>query len=195
MMVGLVLAAGAGTRLGRGPKALLDFTGEGRTQVERTVTALRDGGCDEVVVIVGAGGEQVRDLLRPVSCRVIHNPDWESGMASSFRLGVDACREGFVMVALVDQPDITARVIARLRHAADPGRVVAAGYPGEDGGLVRGHPVVFPVDLARAAAASAHGDAGARQWLRAHPRLVELIDVGAWATGRDIDTPGDLRDE
>lgn len=195
MMAGLVLAAGAGRRLGRGPKALLDLTGEGRTQVERTVAALRAGGCEDVVVVVGAGGEQVRDLLRTDPCRVIHNPEWESGMASSFRLGVDACSGGFVMVALVDQPDLTADLIEHLRNAAAPDRVVAAGYPGDDGELVRGHPLIFPVDLARAAAASAHGDVGARDWLHAHPRLVELIDVGAWGTGADIDTPGDLRCE
>ena len=202
MMVGVILAAGAGSRLGQGPKALLDLVddGERQTQVERTVAALRAGGCDDIVVVVGAEGQRVRDLLSPGTCRVIHNPDWEAGLASSFKAGVsvaerllDSRPEGAIMVALIDQPDVDDRVIAHLKKAASPTKVVAAGYLDEDGEVVRGHPVVFPLAMARAAAASAHGDAGARRWLQERPHLVEVIDVRKWATGRDIDTPDDLR--
>lgn len=202
MMVGVVLAAGAGARLGRGPKALLDLVGDGerQTQVERTVAALRAGGCDDIVVVVGAEGQRVRELLSPGTCRVILNPDWETGLASSFQAGVrvaerllDSRPEAVIMVALIDQPDVDDRVVAHLKKAASPTKVVAAGYPDENGVVVRGHPVVFPLAMARAAAATARGDAGARHWLQERPHLVKVVDVRKWATGYDIDTLDDLR--
>ena len=77
----VLLAAGAGTRLGRGPKALLPF--RGRTLVEVLADVLSGGGCREVVVVLGAGAQAVRaetDLNRHT---VVDNPAWPSGMGSS----------------------------------------------------------------------------------------------------------------
>ena len=84
----VLLAAGAGTRLGLGPKALLPF--RGRTLVEVLADVLLAGGCREVVTVLGADAATVRagtDLSRH---RVIENPDWDTGMGSSFRAGVAA---------------------------------------------------------------------------------------------------------
>ncbi len=59
----VLLAAGAGTRLGRGPKALLPF--RGRTLVEVLAGVLLDGGCREVVIVLGADAAKVRDTTGP----------------------------------------------------------------------------------------------------------------------------------
>lgn len=196
-MVGVLLAAGAGRRLGLGPKALLSFGGQ-EPQVARMMQALWDGGCQEVVVVLGAEGGRVRGALGPGLHHVVLNDAWETGMGSSFRAGVAAAgqllgnRGGTVMITLVDQPGIEAQVIARLRAAASTSRVTAAGYPDPAGRLIRGHPIIFPVALAREAAAMAEGDAGGRAWLRGNPGLIDLIDLGSLATGCDIDTAADL---
>ncbi|NUL48937.1 NTP transferase domain-containing protein [Cellulosimicrobium funkei] len=216
-MVGALLAAGAGRRLGRGPKALLslDHGRDGEPLVVRAARALVRGGCDEVVVVVGASGRLVRDALEaawvgtpePGRHRVVVNPDWESGLGSSFRAGIDAADrllsapgdvgDGSVLLALVDQPGIGEAAIARLLDAAAQEttgrRVTAAGYPDPRGRLVRGHPLVFPLALARQAAALAAGDAAGRVWLREHPEAVDVVDMGPFATGRDLDTPVDLQ--
>ena len=56
---GLLLAAGAGRRMGM-PKALVrDDAGE--PWLVRGVRALRDGGCDAVTVVLGAGAEEARE--------------------------------------------------------------------------------------------------------------------------------------
>ncbi|AGF72978.1 nucleotidyltransferase family protein [Corynebacterium halotolerans] len=200
-VVGVLLAAGAGRRLGLGPKALLTLAGapDDGPQVVRMVNALWRGGCDEVVVVVGADGAHVRRVLGPGRHRVVVNEAWETGMGSSFRAGVDAADDlltgrpdGSVMVALADQPDVDAGVVSYLRAVASQRRVTAAGFPDPHGRLIRGHPIVFPVAMAREAAATAEGDAGGRAWLRAHPTLVEVVDTGHLATGRDVDTPADL---
>ncbi len=210
----VLLAAGAGTRLGRGPKALLPF--RGRPLIEHQIRVLRDGGCDSVLAVLGAGSTDVLAAARLQGATVVRNPHWQEGMGSSYRCGVAAALErhaGAVLVALVDQPGLTPAVVARLLAAATTGRITAAGYRDEKTGtLRRGHPVLFDAPLAAcsleplggARGGEAHGngatdtpgtgaaDAGARAFLAAHPDLVDVIDCSDLADGRDVDTESDL---
>ena len=194
MVNAVLLAAGAGARLGLGPKALLPF--KGRPLIEHLAAALRDGGCSRVIVVLGADSWRVKSAADLAGTLPLTNPDWESGMGSSFRAGVaEALRlapQDPVLVALADQPGVTAATVARLLAHAAPARVSCAGYRLPGGGMRRGHPVLFAPQLARAAAATALGDAGARAFLAAHPGLVDLVDCGSELDGRDIDTPADL---
>lgn len=194
---GVLLAGGAGTRLGLGPKALLPF--RGRTLVEELAQTLLDGGCREVVVVLGAGAGDVRGGTELDKYLVVDNPEWASGMASSFRTGVAAAAHGHnVMMALVDQPGLTPGVVARLLAAHQAGRVTAAGYPETDHNgstttkLRRGHPLIIDATLRADVAESAVGDAGARRFLKAHPGLVDVIDCSDLADGADVDTMAQL---
>ena len=56
-----------------------------------------------------------------------------------------------------------------------------------------GNPIVFDTAHLLSAAALADGDAGARAWIRAHPKLVDAVECGHLGRGDDIDTPADLR--
>lgn len=198
----VLLAAGAGTRLGRGPKALLPF--RGTTLVSHAVTEVLAGGCQEVVVVLGAGASAVRAAGLPLGARAVENPDWAHGMGGSFAVGVAAVGLAEsaetaaqnppaedILVALVDQPGMNAALVARLLGAHAPGRITAAGYRDKDsahGELRRGHPIVFAARWAVAAAATASGDAGARVFLRAHPELLDVIDCSDLGDGADVDT-------
>jgi nicotine blue oxidoreductase len=189
--VGVLLAAGAGTRLGLGPKALLPF--RDRTLVEVLADVLLDGGCVEVLVVLGAEADTVRSLPGLSRHRTVENPRWHEGMAGSFRTGVAAAAAGNnVMVALVDQPGLSPAVVARLLREHRPGRVTAAAYPDLSGTARRGHPLVIDAALREQAAESAAGDAGARHFLKAHPGLVDLVDCGDLADGGDVDTKANL---
>lgn len=194
---GVLLAGGAGTRLGLGPKALLPF--RGRTLVEVLAKTLLDGGCREAVVVLGAGAQEVRSAADLDEYLVVDNPEWASGMASSFRAGVAAAARGHnVMVALVDQPGLTSGVVARLLAAHQAGRVTAAGYPDvvhngiATAKLRRGHPLIIDATLRVDVAQSAVGDAGARRFLKAHPGLVDVVDCSDLTDGADVDTKDKL---
>jgi nicotine blue oxidoreductase len=187
----VLLAAGAGTRLGLGPKALLRF--QGRTLVEVLADVLLAGGCREVVAVLGADAETVRAATDLSRHRVIDNPDWAGGMGSSFRAGVAAAApEDHVLIALVDQPGLTAETVARLLASHQRGRVTAAAYRGPDGKLRRGHPLLLDSSLRAEAADTATGDAGARHFLQAHPGLIDIVDCSDLSGGEDLDTPGQL---
>jgi len=188
---GVLLAAGAGTRLGRGPKALLPF--RARTLVEVLADTLFDGGCSEVVVVLGAEADRVRSATELGPHTVVDNPDWAKGMAGSFRAGIDAATPGNnIMVALVDQPGLTPTAVSRLLGSHRPGRVTAAAYPDESGRLKRRHPVIIDVGLRSQAAEAANGDTGARSFLKAHPGLVDLVDCSDLCSGEDLDTKDQL---
>ncbi|WP_277351088.1 nucleotidyltransferase family protein [Cellulosimicrobium aquatile] len=199
--VAVLLAAGAGTRLGRGPKALLPH--RGAALVEHATATLLAGGCDAVVVVLGAEAARVRagSSLDGPGARVVDNPDWATGMASSLRVGVAAALAlgpSRVVVAHVDQPGVGPDDVARLLAAHRPGRVTAsrwlAGGAAEDAaGADRprwAHPLVLDAALAGPAAASARGDHGARDFLRAHADLVDVVEHPG--DGRDLDTAADL---
>lgn len=188
---GVLLAAGAGTRLGRGPKALLPY--RGRTLVEVLADTLFDGGCREVVVVVGAEADRVRSTTDLRTYTVVENENWAKGMAGSFRAGIEAASPGHsIMVALVDQPGLTPTAVSRLLGSHHPGRVTAAAYPDESGRLKRRHPVIIDVALRSQAAEAANGDTGARSFLKAHPGLVDLVDCSDLCSGEDLDTKDQL---
>lgn len=187
----VLLAAGAGTRLGRGPKALLPF--RGRTLVEVLAGVLLDGGCRDVVVVLGADSANVGNTADLTPYTVVQNPDWQTGMGGSFRSGVAAATAGdHVLIALVDQPGLTRETVARLLSLHRPGRVTAAAYRAPDGSLERGHPLLLDATLRAEAAESATGDAGARFFLGAHPELIDLVDCSDQSGGGDLDSPDQL---
>ncbi|GLW63109.1 4-diphosphocytidyl-2C-methyl-D-erythritol synthase [Actinomadura rubrobrunea] len=178
---GLLLAAGAGTRLGR-PKALLELDGE--RLVDRGVRALREGGCAPVVVVTGAAS------VEAVGAVVVPNPAWRTGMGSSLRAGLAALPPDApaVVIALVDQPRVGAAAVRRLVEAHRGGaRVAVAAY----GGAPR-NPVLIAREHFADVAAAAVGDVGARAFLRARPELVTLVPCDDVAAPDDIDTPEDL---
>ncbi|WP_435207781.1 NTP transferase domain-containing protein, partial [Micromonospora sp. bgisy143] len=80
---GLLLAAGAGRRLGH-PKALLPY--RGRLLVEHAADILTTAGCRPVLVVLGARADEVRARARLPD--VVVNADWVTGMGSSLRVGV-----------------------------------------------------------------------------------------------------------
>jgi CTP:molybdopterin cytidylyltransferase MocA len=189
--VGLVLAAGAGRRMG-GPKALVRLTDGGPTLVETAVARVLESGCDRVVVVVGAAGEQAAALVAETGAEVVAAEDWDEGMGASLRAGLahlEVADDDLALVTLVDLPDVTARVMSRvLGDAVGDGRaaLARAAYDG-----VPGHPVVIGRDHWSAVRTTARGDRGARDHLRATPH--RLVECGDLATGRDLDTAEDLR--
>jgi molybdenum cofactor cytidylyltransferase/nicotine blue oxidoreductase len=192
-LAGLLLAAGAGRRMG-GPKALLrdpddvPFLG-------RAIRVLLDGGCDRVTVVLGASADAARALLdasgwsEHASLAVTVCEEWEEGMGASLRAGLRAVSGSdaeAVLVSLVDLPDVGADVLRRVAATGSgAGVLVRATYDGRPG-----HPVLIGRHHWAGVAATARGDHGAREYFRSHPPTP--CECGDLATGRDVDRPEDL---
>ena len=182
-VVGLLLAAGAGRRMG-GPKALLRAD-DGRSWVQRAVTVLRAGGCDTVRVVAGAAADEVSALLEGAGTDLVVADDWADGMGASLRAGLTrldqlAPEAVAVLVHLVDLPDVGADVLMRVSSAAGPDVLARAVYDGRPG-----HPVLLGRAHWQAVADTASGDAGARGYLAG--RDVVEVECGDLASGHDVD--------
>lgn len=186
-VAGLVLAAGAGSRLGR-PKALVEYDGE--LLVDRAAGTLSAAGCDPVVVVLGCSAGEVAERADLGHAVVIVNDDWASGMGSSLRTGLRALEElavDAVVVGLVDQPLVTSDVVRRLIDARGARAAVVASYGGSNR-----NPVLLDRAIWGDVCDSAIADVGARAWLRAHPDDVLAVACDDLGSDIDIDTPDDL---
>jgi CTP:molybdopterin cytidylyltransferase MocA len=181
---GLLLAAGAGARMGK-PKALMRDP-DGTSWLRRTVAVLQQGGCEAVTVVLGAGADEASPLLEDTGAAVVVAEDWSEGMGASLRAGLRTLAGSEAVAAvvmLVDLPDVTAEVV---RHVATrvtaPGQLARASYDGRPG-----HPVVIGRDHWVGVADSVSGDEGARDYLTDNG--VVAVECSALATGRDRDSP------
>lgn len=179
-VTGLLLAAGAGRRMGM-PKALVrDDDGP---WLSRSVQVLLDGGCPQVVVVLGAGADEAAPLLDGMAgVTAVRSADWAEGMGASLVAGLAAVVTEAALVHLVDLPDVPAAVVARvLASGGDAHDALArASYDGRPG-----HPVLIGRDHWDGVRAAAVGDRGAREYLAAH--VTALVECGDLATGTDVD--------
>ena len=182
-IAGLLLAAGAGRRWGE-PKALV--RDEHGPWLLQAVSALAEGGCDTLTVVVGAAVVGPTEMLREEHAdevQIVVAHDWSEGMGASLRAGLAALDADVAVVSLVDVPDVGGDVVRRLLDApVDAGTLRRATYLGEPG-----HPVVIGRAHWSGIIAVATGDRGARDYLAEHP--AELVECGDLATGVDRDVP------
>jgi CTP:molybdopterin cytidylyltransferase MocA len=187
---GVLLAAGAGRRMGGRPKALLELGGV--PLVLRQLIALSDAGVDELVIVLGHHAQQILPVIEHFPLTVVHNPRPDDGQVSSQRLGLAALnpRLDAVLIALADQPligeqDITSLIGAFKKRPEGTAVVVprVAGQPG--------NPVIFS-DAVREQILAGEGDVGCRQWRSANPRAVHHFDTDSQRFIVDLDTPEDV---
>lgn len=189
-IAGIVLAAGASTRLGR-PKQVLDIGG--KPVIAHVVERALAAPLDEVLVVVGAAGEAVERALAAYPVRIVPNPAYLDGQSTSLLAGLRALEGASVdgaVVLLGDQPGIDPADIAALlgcrRETRAP--IVMTAY-----GAERSHPVLFGDEVFPELMAIT-GDQGGRDVIRAHAPDVLTIASALREPPLDLDTEAAYRD-
>ena len=180
---GIVLAAGASSRMSGPQKVLLEV--DGMPMVRHVYEAASEGGCHQTVVVYG--DDEVKRAVDGTA-QLVFNPDSRSGMASSLQAGLRAMKPEVeaAMVLLGDQPLVGSRTVATLLRAyRREGSRPAVAVSQDDGWTP---PVILSREL-WGEIFELKGDAGARQILHGRPELLDIVP----APGRpdDIDTPDD----
>lgn len=189
MSVGaVILAAGSSSRMGS-PKQTLQF--KGNSLLRRAALAALGATCSPVVVVIGANADLCRRELDGLDVSEAFNPNWETGMASSIRAGI----EGLVsmepdvaaaVVLLCDQPHVTSEVVSSLisTHHATGKSVVASAYGGGFGVPALFSKLLFPELTAL------EGLSGAKEIIKKHASSAHFLPFPEG--GVDLDTPNDF---
>ena len=174
------------------PKQLL--TWQGRTLLQHSLESLINSDADEIILVLGHEADLIRKSLPALPIKIVINPDYNQGMASSLRQGLlamDPGSEAF-LVLLADQPGIGPEIINTLIlrfRQTDPKRgIVRPVYRG-----LRGHPVLIGVRYLQEAL-QLQGDVGARRILLNHPGDILEIEVDRDDILKDIDTPEEYQE-
>lgn len=191
---GLILAAGPGKRFEGGNKMGASF--DGRPVLRHVVDNALDSRLDPVIVVLGCQAEEGLRALRGVEdprLRVVFNPLWEGGKASSLDVGlreVPFPASGFLLL-LGDMPLVKSWLIDRVLTEFElSGRLVFPVYEGPHGPL-RGHPTAFPRSFF-GEARSLTGDETIMDAVREHWSEAVKIPLEDARTQADVDTPRDL---
>ncbi len=191
-MIAIVLAAGAGRRLGIVNKAAL-LAADGRTFLATIAATARVAKANALLVVVGPPHQEATQAIASsLGAAVVRNPDPERGMASSVALGFEhALRShGAQETALlwpVDHPLVQAATVAELAARGGYERIVVPQH-GDRGG----HPPVIGRRFWTAFAACAGAPDGARSVLHRERRHVVRIAVEDRGVIADVDEPVDL---
>ena len=184
----VILAAGPSTRMGT-PKQLLEFCG--KTLLRRAAFVALEASCRPVVVVTGANAAASRESLRDLDVREIENQQWQSGMSSSVRTGIEelitvnpAAKAAVMM--LCDQPLVTSEIILGLirAHRETNCSIVASRY-----GNGYGVPALFG-RTHFAELRELKGDQGAKAIITRHLHQAHLLPFPDGDI--DIDTPDDF---
>jgi molybdenum cofactor cytidylyltransferase len=184
----LILAAGPSKRFGS-PKQLQPWGSS--TLLQHVIELVAETGVDATWVVLGASVDLILERVDFGRAGIIENPEWEEGIASSIRVGLDTiARTGdadAVLIVLGDQPNLDTDVVQSLldRYEATRAPAVVPKYRYQ-----RGNPVVIDRSL-WSRVMSLEGDQGARTLLQAHPEWVEEVWFPS-SMPRDIDTEQDL---
>lgn len=193
----IVMAAGAGRRMGGKPKSLL--LRDGTPLIERCLRALAQSGIRQAVVVLGhhsARIEPVLQSLRPLLAESLElqwtlNLRPDDGPGSSLRAGLAALPVGLeaVLVALADQPLIEAAdveaVLGAWRGRAPGVQLVMPSFDGQPG-----HPLVLAAGV-RAEIMQMSGATGLRDWRKANTDLVETLPADHPRYTLDVDSEAD----
>ena len=185
----ILLAAGSSSRLGR-PKQLLSY--DGQTLLQHTIQVASDSNAHPVVVVLGAQAEMIRNDIKEIDVNLVDNPDWQEGMASSIRSGINAFTEiapdaeGMILM-VCDQPHVNPSLLNEIitAHKRTGKPIVACSYEKTFGPPVFFHRSLFAELL------QLKGDIGARSVVRQHTDEVEVIPFPEGVF--DIDTEADFK--
>lgn len=184
----ILLAAGGSSRLGQ-PKQLLEY--QGKILLQRIIDESLATKLGSVVVVLGANHELIAEKTKLDGTVVIINEQWQSGMASSIRAGVEVLSDDMqierALITLCDQPHVDHLLMKELvKKQQNSGKTIVACSYGDTVGV----PAVFSRDMFPSLL-SLQGQEGARKLIAANPNHLETISFPNGII--DIDTPADYQ--
>jgi molybdenum cofactor cytidylyltransferase len=169
----VILAAGSSSRMGI-PKQLLEF--DGITLLSHAVIEAVNSNTNIVVVVIGTGADLIVKEIDKYKVHVVENKNWEEGMASSVRLGLNTLLQNkpeidAVIIMVCDQPFVSSVVLNDLitTHMNSGKPITVCNY-----GEAIGPPTLFHRSLFNELM-ELKGDVGAKKIIQQHSNEVATV--------------------
>ncbi len=191
-IMGIILAAGNSTRMGKDNKLLRNIGGA--SLVRNTAVEMLKSDLDSCSIVLGYQSDKVAAVIKDLNINLILNPFWEEGQASSLKAALNTLDTSYsdLLVMLGDLPGVKSKHINKIieEHLLANNRKSKITIPSFNG--KKGNPVIwgrsfFP-DLS-----NLEGDVGGRALFGQHPAAINLIDMDDEAVVTDTDTPEDFK--
>jgi len=183
----IILAAGKSNRLGR-PKQLLKY--QNKNLLQYTIDTARQSAVQSVIVVLGSNADLILNEINYSGIRVVINDDWETGMASTIRCGIQSLQKldpevNTAILMVCDQPYVTNDLLNSLietqKETGKP--IIASEYEG-----AIGTPVLFQKQFF-SELMKLKGDAGAKKIMMQYSDLLAMAPFPKGSI--DIDTIDD----
>lgn len=191
-LCGLILAAGASSRMGR-DKALLPWPADapdGSTLLSASISALRPF-TDAIVVIAGNNSENLAPVVDASGAHMTRNPAPERGQFSSLQIGLrEVLARGCdaAMITPIDCPPLSASTLEALVGAFKTARMHGQWAVAPESNGRRGHPLLAAKPLIDAFL-DAPLSSNAREVKRAHAQHFGYVVVSDLHVYADMNTP------
>lgn len=184
----LLLAAGSSSRLGQS-KQLLKVNGQ--PLLQRTVQAAMESGIENIFVVLGANGEEHKNVISQLPIHILQHQEWQKGMGSSLKFGLKSIIEKLpgtqaILVLVCDQPFLTSSHLKNMVQEFEKGNadIVASVYQ-----KTKGVPALISKQLFEKLFALGD-EQGARKIIESHTGTIQTIEFPKGEI--DLDTPEDL---
>jgi len=193
--IGLLLAAGAGRRMGC-TKQTLPFPGDpkARALVAAAFDAIAPA-CCAMIVVLAHDADAVSQCLGQRACRTMRVPEGAAMCESIFAGLREATRidpAAPILLHLADHPHVSASVLDEIVRAAPlrPDTAIIPTFEGHGG-----HPVLIPASLVPTILEdqAAWRSGGLRDFWAAHPDRCVRLPVSDASILVDVDTPADYQ--
>jgi molybdenum cofactor cytidylyltransferase len=190
-IMGVILAAGNSTRMGKDNK-LLKNVGDAPL-IRNTAIEMLKSDLDSCSIVLGYQSDKVAAVIRDLNINLILNPMWEKGQASSLKAALNTLDTTYsdILIMLGDLPGIKSSHINKVieEHLLTNNRKSKITIPSFKGR--KGNPVIwgrsFFQDLS-----NLEGDVGGRALFSEHPAAINIIEMDDPWVVTDTDTPEDF---
>tara|TARA_Y100000590_G_scaffold279722_1_gene314200 strand:+ start:2015 stop:2590 length:576 start_codon:yes stop_codon:yes gene_type:complete len=183
MISAILLAAGQSKRMNGENKLTKEI--QGIPLIKHSVKNILASSIDELIIVLGYQKEIIEKLIdKQKKIRFVFNKDFESGMASSIKTGLNHLSkdtEAF-FICLGDMPMVDSYIYNQLIKSKDTKEIIVPTYKGQ-----QGNPVLFNISM-REKIMNINGDAGAKKLLKLEKDKILNAEIKDQGLAQDFNT-------
>ena len=183
MISAILLAAGESKRMNGENKLTKNING--KPLIKRSVQNILDSSIDELIIVLGYQKEIIEKLINPnEKIKFIFNKDFESGMASSIKIGLDNLSEKTeaFFICLGDMPMVNHNIYNQLIKSKNNKEIIVPNYKGQ-----QGNPVLFNKSM-KEKIINISGDVGAKKILELNKDKILNLEINDQGVTKGFDT-------